>query len=283
MADLTAIVLTKNEEANIAACLKSIEGFAKRVLVIDSGSGDRTRSIAAGLGAEVLEHPFSYYAAQFNWGIDNGNIRTKWTLRLDADERFTPEVCAHCEKLMARHADDEVNGIVIESDFYFLGKLMKHGGSKKRKIMVFKTGLGRIEDRERDAHTVLLSGQTTSIPERFLHYDFKDLTSYIDRYNRYATREMHDYLAFVQGKSFDVNTDQQLRRHRKKKFTIYYRAPRFFRSWLWFMYNYYLRLGFLDGKEGYLYHFFESYWYRFLVDAKIYEHQRDAAPLGEKG
>lgn len=278
MADVTAIVLTKNEQKNIAACLESVAGFAKRVVVVDSGSTDETCALAASLGADVLTHAFTYYAEQFNWGIDNGAITTKWTLRLDADERFTPAVCAHCERLMAEHASDDVNGIVIESDFFFLGRLMKHGGSKKRKIMLFKTGHGRIEDRKRDAHTVLFDGRTVAINERFLHYDFKDLTSYINKYNWYATREMLDYLDYAGGGGFDVNTDAQLRRHRKKKFTVYYRAPMFIRAWLWFVYNYYLRLGFLDGREGYLYHYFESYWYRFLVDAKLYEYQRTGVP-----
>ncbi len=274
MADVTAIVLTLDEEKNIGACLKSIAGFCSRVIVLDSGSKDRTLEIARELGADIYEHPFTYYAAQYNWGVDNANITTRWTLRLDADERFTPEVCARCESLLTEHAEDDTNGIVMESDFFFLGRQMKHGGSKKRKIMLFKTGKGRIEDRKRDAHTILLEGRTVAIKERYLHYDFKDLTSYISRYNWYAIRELQDYIAFEQGASFDANTDPQLMQHRKKKFTVYYRAPMFLRAWLWFIYNYYFRLGFLDGKEGYLYHYFESYWYRFLVDAKIYEYRK---------
>ena len=177
MADVTAIILTKNEEANLAACIESVRGFAALVAVVDSGSTDGTVALATSLGADVYSHEFTYYAAQFNWGIAHADVTTKWILRLDADERFTPAVCAHCERLMAAHADDDVNGIVIESDFYFLGKLIKHGGSKKRKIMLFKRGFGSIEDRKRDAHTVLSAGRTVAISERFLHYDFKDLTS----------------------------------------------------------------------------------------------------------
>lgn len=277
MADLTAIILTRNEEKNIAACLGSIAGFASRAVVVDCGSADRTVEIARALGADVLEHAFTYYAAQFNYALENAAIATKWTLRLDADERFTPEVCKKCESLMEKHADDDISGIVIESDFYFLGRLMKHGGSKKRKIMVFKTGLGRIEDRKRDAHTVLLSGRPVAIAERFVHNDFKDLYSYIARYNWYGTRELSDYLAFRDGAPQEVNTDAKLLRHRKKKYGLYYRAPMFLRAFLWFCYNYYLRLGFLDGREGYLYHWFENYWYRFLVDARIYEHAKTGA------
>ncbi len=273
MADLTAIVLTRNEQANIGACIDSVRGFAKRVAVIDCGSTDETVNIALEKGAEVFTHDFTYYAAQFNWAIDNIGVDTRWTLRLDADERFTPAVCAQCEQIMRAHEEDDVNGIVIEADFYFLGRQMKHGLTNKRKIMVFKTGVGRIEDRKRDAHTVLSHGRTVAIRERFLHYDFKDLNSYISRYNWYTIRELQDYLAYEAGGGYDVNTDQKLKKHRKHKFTVYYRAPMFLRAWLWFMYNYYLKLGFLDGREGYIYNYLECYWYRFLVDAKIYEHR----------
>ena len=87
MIDATAIIMTKNEEKNIVECLKSIQGFAKRALVIDCGSTDRTVELAKEYGADVIFHEFEYYARQFNWGLENGNIDTKWIIRLDADER----------------------------------------------------------------------------------------------------------------------------------------------------------------------------------------------------
>ena len=94
MADLTAIILTRNEEKNLEACIRSVEGFCSRICVVDSQSEDGTVELAKRLGADVYEHPFSYYADQFNWGIDNCGITTRWILRLDADERFTPEFVA---------------------------------------------------------------------------------------------------------------------------------------------------------------------------------------------
>ncbi|WP_027954856.1 glycosyltransferase family 2 protein [Halobacillus kuroshimensis] len=273
MADLTAIILTKNESKNIEACLDSIKGFAHRIVVVDSGSTDNTVELAKSKGAEVFTNEFQYYAQQFNWGINNTNIESKWILRLDADERFTPELCKVCERIMVKHAEDNVNGITMEAWLYFLGKRLKYGASKKRKLMIFKRGIGRIEDRKRDAHTVLDKGESISVNERFLHYDFKDIKSFINKYNWYATREMHDYLAFKNGSTENIKSDKKIENTRKKKFGIYYKAPRFLRAKLWFIYNYYLRLGFLDGREGYIYHYFECYWYRFLVDTKIYENE----------
>lgn len=276
MASVTAIILTKNEEKNLGECLSSIRGFVERAVVVDCGSTDRTVEIAREHGADVLVHEFTYYAAQFNWGIDNANITTDWILRLDADEHFTPALIAEVESILSRPdaRDGDLNGITMEAVFYFLGKPILHGVKCKRKMMLFKRGIGRIEDRKRDAHSILSSGRNVSTKERFLHYDFKDLDSYIRRYNWYATREMQDYIAYTQGASTSINTDAHIQAQRKKKFGLYYRAPKFLRAYLWFIYNYIFRLGFLGGREGFLFHYFECLWYRLLVDAKIYEYEK---------
>ena len=98
--DVTFIILTKNEEINLPDCLESIKGFAKRIIIIDSGSTDKTIEIAKKYNADIYEHHFENYARQFNWAIDNTNITTKWTFRLDADERLTPELCKELAYLM---------------------------------------------------------------------------------------------------------------------------------------------------------------------------------------
>lgn len=283
MASVTAIILTKNEEKNLGECLSSIKGFAERAVVVDCGSTDRTVEIAREHGADVLVHEFTYYASQFNWGIDNANITTDWILRLDADERFTPALISETEALLnsADAKNGDLNGITMEAVFYFLGKPIRHGVKCKRKMMLFKRGIGRIEDRKRDAHSIISEGRNVSVKERFLHYDFKNLDSYIKRYNWYATREMQDYIAYTRGASTAINTDAHIQAQRKKKFGLYYRAPKFLRAYLWFIYNYIFRLGFLDGKEGFLFHYFECLWYRLLVDAKIYEYEKHGGEFDE--
>ncbi len=284
MIDVTVVILTKNEEINIVDCLKSLEGFAKRAVVVDSGSTDRTVELAEGLGAEVFVHKFENYARQFNWGLDNTNITTKWTFRLDADERLTPELCAELEKLTAEHENDDVNGITMEAWLYFMGRKIKYGCPNKRKLMLFKTGIGRIEDRKMDEHTVLSSGTSVYAKNRFIHYDFKDMTHWINKMNWYATREMQDYYEFKEGKSADITEkDATISATRKKKFGMYYRFPLFFRCWLLFIYNYIFKLGFLDGKEGFVYHYMYHRWYRTLVDAKILEQSITGREFEETG
>ncbi|MBO1700815.1 glycosyltransferase family 2 protein [Eubacterium callanderi] len=274
MEDVTFIILTKNEEINLLDCLKSIEGFAKRVVVIDSGSTDKTCEIAKENGADVYIHPFENYARQFNWGIDNTEIDTKWTFRLDADERLTLELRKELNGLMRQHADDDVNGVTMEAWLYFVGKKIKHGCHNKRKIMLFKTGIGRIEDRKMDEHTILSKGRSISCKERFIHYDFKDMTHWVNKMNWYATREMQDYIEYKNGLRTTVSDDTKISATRWKKFRIYYKFPAFLRSWLLFVYYYILRMGFMDGKEGFVYHWMYHRWYRTLVDAKILEQEK---------
>ncbi len=274
MISATAIILTKNEEKNIAECLDSMKGFAERCVVVDCGSTDKTVEIAKGKGADVYFHEFEYYAKQFNWGIDNTDITTEWIIRLDADERFPKELCDEIEKVIEQNKKQPMNGITIEADFFFLGRCMKHGLRNKRKMMMFKKSCGRIEDRRRDAHSVISEGFSYSVNHKFLHYDFKNLDNYIKRYNWYATREMQDYIDFTRGAGSELNNDKAIAKQRKKKFGFYYKMPRYLRAWMWFLYNYIFRFGFLDGKEGLIYCFLECYWYRMLVDAKILEYEK---------
>jgi len=283
MADITAIVLTKNEEKNLPDCLKSLEGFAARVVVVDSGSTDATCDIARAGGAEVLAHPFENHARQFNWALDHAGIATKWTLRLDADERLTPALCRELEALMAAHDADDVNGIVLEAWLYFMGRRLAHARNMKRKLMVFKTGVGRVEERNIDEHTFLTRGRSVDAREKFLHYDYKDMSHYISKLNWYAGREVRDYFDYVEGRSREVALDSLNQSTRNKKFGFYYRMPMFFRCWLMFVYSYVFRGGFLDGKEGFLYHYMYHRFYRTLVDAKIYEHNKRGTPYEELG
>lgn len=282
--DITFVILTKNEEVNLPDCLKSIKDFAKRIVVVDSGSTDNTEAIASQFGADFYFHPFENYARQFNWGLDNTDITTKWTFRLDADERLTPALCIELSDLMKEHAEDDVNGFTMEASLFFMGKEMKHGGPQKRKLMLFKSGMARIEDRKMDEHTILSSGKAIDCKEKFLHYDFKDMTFWINKLNWYAIREMQDYFEFINGKNSSINAnDKEISNIRNKKFGVYYKFPKFIRCWLMFLYAYIFQLGFLDGKEGFIYHWMYHRFYRTLVDCKILEQELNPQPFEKTG
>ncbi len=276
MADLTVLILAHNEEKNIERCIKEVKSIAKRIVVVDSGSTDRTVEIAGRMGAEVLYHPWKNYATQYNWGIQNASIRTKWIFRLDADEFLTNEAREEIEALCKENENTDVNGLVVRFTVSFLGRELKHGGIYPfRKLLIYKANKGFMEERNMDEHIVLKEGRSIELQHDCIHQDFKDLTAWIDKHNKYSSREVLDYFESIQKESLsDYNKlDRKARFKRYVKFGIYYKLPLGMRAFLYYCYRYYFKSGFLDGKEGKIFAFLQAYWYRFLVDAKIYEAQ----------
>ena len=278
MADITALILTRNEEKYIADCINSIKNVVKRIVVVDSFSDDQTIQIAEKLGAEVYQHEFYNYAKQYMYAVEIAKVTTKWILRIDADERLTPESANELNELCNKNEKTDVTGIVLRFYNVFMGKAMKHGGVYPwKKLSVYKSGAGQIEDRNMDEHIVLSTGKTISAKIDSEHQAFRNLTFFVNKCNWYSTREAMDY--FEQKKVSKKNAALKTR----IKMNVYYKLPLSFRSWAFYIYRYYFRLGFLDGKEGKIYAFLHAYWYRFLVDAKIYEHEKigeDFKPTG---
>lgn len=272
MEDLTAIILTKNEEINIQRCIDSIKNIVSRIVVVDSYSTDRTVEIANELGAEVFQNPFEDYATQFNWALDNTNIDTKWVYRIDADEMVTEELADEISEKVKLHSEDDVNGMVMKFQIYFMGKFLRHGGVYPfYNLTIFKFGKGRYEQRKMGEHIVLTDGRFIELDNDCLHYDFKDLDVWVSKHNWYATRETRDYFDTLDKLQINTKLYGEAEKAKLVRDKFYYKLPIFFRAWLYYIYRYYFKLGFLDGKEGKMYAFLQAYWYRFLVDAKIYE------------
>ena len=138
---------------------------------------------------------------------------------------------------------------------------MRHGGMYPwRKLSVYKTGKGSIEDRNMDEHIILDSGITVQAKKDSVHLAFRGLTFFTNKCNWYSTREAMDYFECRDVRNASLKT--------RLKMNVYYKLPLGFRSWAYYVYRYYFRLGFLDGKEGKIFAFLHAYWYRFLVDAK---------------
>ena len=258
---LSVIILTYNEELNLENCLKNIFGWADEILIVDGGpagahSDDKTFEIAEKYGCKIFKHPFENQAVQFNWILDNLDIKNEWILRLDADEYLTEELKNEISEKI-KNSPMGVNGYYMKRRVYFMGKWIKHGGYYPTWILrLFRRGKGKSELRKVDEHIVLIEGEAGKLKNDFIDNNKKDLTWWIGKHNNYASREAADFLAGNFGGS-------------KKRY--YYALPMFFRAWLYFIYRYFFRLGFLDGKRGLIFHFFQGFWYRFLVDAKIFE------------
>lgn len=275
MKDITAIILTKDEELNIERCITCVRPYVDRIVVVDSGSTDRTIEIAESLGAEIFRHsPFVHYARQFNWAIDNTDIKTKWIYRIDADEVVTPELGEEIVKACKEHRDDDVNGLVMKFKIYFMGRFLTHGGIYPfYNLTIFKTGKGRYEDRASGEHVVLTEGRTIDLENDCLHYDFKDLTVWINKHNWYATREVSNYYATRANNQVETSLYHEAEKAKKLRDGLYYKLPKFWRARFYYWYRYYLKMGFLDGQAGKVHAFLQAYWYRFLVDAKIMEQE----------
>lgn len=272
MADITVIILTFNEEKNIRQCIQSVKKIARRIVVVDSFSTDRTLEYAQEMGAVVMQHRFENYAKQYTYAVENANVKTKWIFRLDADERVTLEAASEIEKICDENTDTDVNGIIVRVKVNFLGKELKHGGIYPfRKLLIYKSGEGGIENRYMDEHIVLKEGRIVELKSDCLHYDFKDLTAWVDKHNKYATREVIDFFERNRVNELSRMLDGKAKIKRIIKYKIYYRLPIGTRAHLYYLYRYYIKRGFLDGKEGKIFAFLQAYWYRYLVDAKIYE------------
>ena len=286
MTDITAIILTKNEEVNIERCIKSLNGVVDRICVVDSGSTDHTIEIAKNLGAEIFNHaPFNHYAAQFNWALDNLKIETAWILRLDADEYLLPELVAELrEKLPAM--PENVSALSLSRARTFYGKILHHGIVNDVKIVrIFRRGRARYEKRLMDEHLSILSGRTIEMTHQFVDDNRIPIGQFIEKHNGYATREAAllldaEYqLTDVGQLPKDHGEEVEKKRAQKAK---YARMPLFWRAFGYFIYRYILKMGFLDGKEGFLWDFLQGWWYRTLVDAKIFEIKKACGDDKEK-
>lgn len=274
MTDITVIILTKNEEINIERCINSVKPIAKRIVVVDSYSTDRTVDIAVKMGADVYQHEFISHSKQFKWALENTNINTKWIFRIDADEMLLPETAEEIKKVTVEHENDNVNGFVIKRRLYFMGRFIKHGGMYPIKILrLFKYGKAEIEDREMDEHIFLLEGKCLELKNDLIHLDYKNLNHWILKHNWYSEKEVKEYFKSLLNKNTENNKPSNIQGKIKRfvKLNVYYKMPLFFRVFVYFCFRYFILLGFLDGKEGLIFHFLQACWYRFLVDSKIYE------------
>lgn len=287
MTNLTVIILTKNEEQNLEKCVNSLHGIAKRVVVVDSYSSDNTVSIAKKLGAEVYEHKFENHAAQFNWALDNVNLGTEWVMKIDADEELTPELSKEIDERLEK-LSGSINGIILRRRVYFMGRWLKHGGKYPELLLrIFRVGHGMSEMKLMDEHLIITDGEAVTFKNDFFDNNNKSLEWWIGKHNWYSNKEVLDYQMkndnlHNKDSVEETETSLQAKLKRFMKNHGYYSLPKFFRAHLYFIYRYYFRLGFLDGTEGRIYTFLQAYWYRYLVDAKIYECEKNGVKMTQQ-
>lgn len=278
---ISVIILTYNEEVNIEACLRSVYDWAGEVFVVDSGSTDRTLEIARRYMDKIFHHPFENYSRQRNWAQQNLPLAYEWVFHIDADERVTPELVQSLRKFFVSDAYESVDGLLVSRRTVFLGRPILHGGHYPvYHLRVFRRYKGYCEDRLYDQHFVV-NGATRRISGDLTNVITSDLAVWVSCHARWGALEAQEQIRETQStRSNRVEgrpTGTPIERRRWLRSSVYGRAPLFLRAFAYFLYRYILRLGFLDGTEGLIFHFLQGCWYRFYVDAQIWEAKRQMA------
>ena len=273
--DLTVFILTFNEALHIERCIRSVQDIATRIVVIDSYSTDATIEIAKNLDVDIFTNKFVNYAQQFNWSLDNIHVSTQWIMRLDADEYISTEARETIPEVLSIACAD-VDAFTLNLRRIFMGQWLRHGSLYPiRLARIWRSGRGRLEDRWMDEH-LIVRGKIDIINADFADHNLNSLTWWTNKHNNYASREAVDLLNFEfhfmrYDSVANIRSDNQAGVKRWLKEHFYLHLPNGFRAFIYFSYRYFIRLGFLDGYAGMVFHCLQGFWYRFLVDSKVLE------------
>ena len=240
-----------------------------------------------GIGSRLdfYVHPWRSYADQLNWGLENTNITTEWTMRMDADEELLEDLAREIDEKL-EILQEPVNGVILRRRTIFMGKWIRHGGRYPELLLrIFRTGKASCEMKIMDEHMILSEGKMVTFGHDLMDNNQKDLDWWISKHNWYSNREVLDHQLSLNGDALqgEGGSSKQARIKRIVKNGGYYKLPKFFRAHLYYIYRYWIRLGFLDGTEGRIYHFLQAYWYRFLVDAKMYQCEKTGVKMRPQG
>jgi glycosyltransferase involved in cell wall biosynthesis len=286
-APVTVLVLTHNEERNLDACLASVASWAEAVWVVDSGSTDRTLAIAQAHGATVAAHPFETHARQWRWALSHLPIGTDWVLALDADQSLTPELR---DELALRLSDGSlrtVDGVFLNRRQIFRGRWIRYGGYYPKYLLkLFRRERVTIDENDLVDHHFRVSGPTVKSRHDLIEDNRNevDIAAWVAKHNRYAVLQARQET--LAGRSagrvpMSALLDDPDRRVRWLK-QAWAGLPLFVRPCAYFVYRYLLRCGFLDGREGFIFHVLQAFWYRLLVDINILELRRCGTPGGDE-
>ena len=276
-ASIAVIILTYNEALHLPRALEHIVGFAQEIFVVDSFSTDGTIDLARNHGAQVLQHTFQNQAKQFEWALENAPITAEWVMRLDADEVVEADLATEILAKLPQLPSD-VTGVNLNRKTIFQGKFIRHGGRFPLILLrIWRRDKARIEDRWMDEHIYLTEGRSVTFRGGFADQNLQDLTFFTDKHNQYASREALDvlnkrlHLFELPSALTTESTARQAKMKRFLKESVYNRIPFEISAFAYFLYRYIIQLGFLDGRQGLVYHVLQGFWYRFLAGAKLRE------------
>jgi glycosyltransferase involved in cell wall biosynthesis len=261
---VTVIVSVKNEALNLPSCLEKLKCF-DQIIVVDSKSTDDTIAIATTLGAQVLQFNWNgKFPKKRNWALQNANINHEWVLFLDADEFVTE---AFVDEVAIKIEDLNYNGFTIQFENYFMGKKLRYGYGFQKSAL-FKKSKGAYEKIEEDLWSHLdmevhehpiIEGKIGVVNAKVIHKDFKTLEHYIDKHNAYSSWEAQRYLQLKSTLSSSLSLNQKIK---------YGLLTTGLLPMVYFMGAYFLKFGFLDGKEGFYLARFKAHYF-FQIQTKV--------------
>lgn len=274
---LTVVVLTYNEELNLPYCLASTAGWVHETFVVDSGSTDHTVEVAERYGASVFTHPFARHAQQWNWALQNLPLSTPWILGLDADQCVTPELRHEIQQLLAD--PDTVNGgpsgYFIKRRHIFRGQWIRYGGYYPKYLLkLFRCRDVWVDERDLVDHHFRVRGDVAKLQHDLVENNRNetDISVWVEKHCRYAGRQAQEEMNKAR-RHVQMDITQALLGSPDDRVLwrkiLWGRLPLYVRPILYFLYRYIGRLGFLDGKAGFIFHFLQAFWYRLLVDIKL--------------
>ncbi|MDH3733904.1 MAG: glycosyltransferase family 2 protein [Gemmatimonadota bacterium] len=276
LSPITVVVLTCDEEDNLRPLLESVFGWVDEIFIVDSGSTDGTLAIAEEFGTNVFPHDFTTHQAQWKWAVANLPIETDWVLGLDADQRITPELRRELKKMFPEGTQGPagVNGLYINRRQVFRGKWIKHGTYYPKYLLkLFRRDSVRFDELDLIDHHFHVDGPTEKLQNDLIEDNAKerDISFWVSKHVRYAGRVAEEEFLRRQEGHFGVepklfgNPDQRTAWFKRS----WYRLPLYVRPFLYFGYRYFVRLGFLDGRQGLVFHFLHGLWYRLMIDVHL--------------
>lgn len=275
---ISAVVLTHNEEANIEAALKSIADWCHEIHLVDSGSTDRTLEIARDYTDKIYVHRYVDHNSQWQWVFDQVPLACEWMLLLDSDFVLTDKLKRQIAEVI-NHPSSGIDGYYVHHRYVFRGQAIRFGGTKKWWLRLVRHCQAQPDYSELVDFRLHINGRTRYLDGIVFEDNKKeyDIDFWLDKHQKFSTRMAAEevlrragYIVWNVNPTLLGNPDEHIVWLKQR----WYFMPLRLRAFLYFAYRYFFRLGFLDGWNGFLFHFLQAFWFRLIVDEKISELQQ---------
>jgi glycosyltransferase involved in cell wall biosynthesis len=267
------------EELNLESCLRSVWGWSADIHVVDSGSTDGTLAIAGQLAHHVHHHPYIDHASQIAYVIYDLPLKFEWVLLLDADNAVSAELKNSIDGVLAA-PNEAVDGYYAVHRQVFRGQTVR--GLKRWWLRLVRHRNVELDDSELVDWRLTLRGTVGYLGGVITEHNLKenDIDFWIDKHQKFSSRMAIEEALRRAGRiEWSVRPrlfgtpDERMIWFKSRWYTL----PLYVRPFLYFSYRYFWRLGFLDGPNGFLFHFLQAFWFRLIVDVKLSDLERRIA------